>query len=530
MSVILHSAACEAMEVYLTRVEVCFMRGFGGVHLIGNIGEITRAGVERAKAALEARGYVLPQKRITISVSPGHERINSSHLDLAMAMALFVLLQENKGLVVDMSRWVFAAELGLDGRLRSIKNAVSFGVAAIEAGMEGMIVAEDNQPELNALQNLEHQRDKPITILPFRYLEEVISWAESGFYRPLIPMEPQAVSVLPAAGFECFDDMILSSELTLLAKIVAVGRHSLMMYGSPGTGKSMFSARLNSIFPSLDPLTHLDALKIHSSYASQVDTNLILGIPSYRCPHHQASAAAILGIPETPGEISLAHGGILFLDEFAEFRRDLIESLREPLETGYVRVSRAKRKVSWVAKPILIAACNLCPCGWFGSQLRECNCSTLHILNYRRKLSGPILDRIDLHVNMPENTQKRSHIFNQKREESQTETLRSEVAQSYLFGTKRNRHFGALANSSLKAQDMQKASGLEKREFDDLVDTHVPKSLGFRALLRSLRVARTLADLEQRDQMKADDLQKALTFQADFASRARGDFALGMKI
>ncbi len=524
MSVILHSATSEAMEVYLTRVEACFMRGFSGVQLIGNIGESCRAGVERAKAALEGLGHPLPQKKITLSLSPTYEKVNTSHFDLAMALALFILLQ-TKEPAIDLSRWILCAELGLDGRLRGVKNVVSFGVAALEGEMEGVIISEDNLPELNALQNLEIIRGRPLKVLAFRELVQITDWLESGILpRPTKPALKEAS--LPIA--DCFDDMLLTPELEELALTVAIGRHSLMMYGSPGTGKSMFSSRLISIFPVLDARTHLEALKIHSCYASPVDSNLIAGLAAYRSPHHQASVAAVLGIPETPGEISLAHGGVLFLDEFPEFRRDLIESLREPLETGVVRVSRAKKKVAWIARPILVAACNLCPCGWFGSRIKDCTCPTLKIINYRRKMSGPILDRIDLHINMEENNKNRAMIFHKQTQESRTKRMQNKVLAGLDFSKKRNECLHVRANADLKAQDLQQASGLNSATFDALVEKVMPKNLSHRSLIRTLRVARTFADLALCEVISAEDMQKALGYQADFAARARGDYAIGL--
>jgi magnesium chelatase family protein len=279
---------------------------------------------------------------------------------------------------------------------------------------------------------------------------------------------------------------------------------------------------------------HLEALKIHSSHVQSLPPDLLAGVPPFRAPHHQASAAAVMGLPDTPGELSLAHGGILFLDEFPEFRRDLIEALREPLETGRVSISRARRKIVWNCEITLIAACNSCPCGWLGSKRRKCVCPTPKILAYRRRLSGPILDRIDLHVNMMEDMQSRSDLFLQlqgmkdSKHLSQTEDLGEQVFRARQFARERNRAFGLCYNRDLQADHLIAASGLASSTFQALVDTVIPSSSGKRSVIRSLRVARTLADLDERAAIEKEDLQQACKWLADACAKERGDKAYGL--
>jgi Predicted ATPase with chaperone activity len=243
--------------------------------------------------------------------------------------------------------------------------------------------------------------------------------------------------------------MTLSPELEKLALTVAVGGHSLLLTGSPGTGKSMFLSRIISILPDMSAKTQLEALRIHSSSSQKISQELLLGRPPLRIPHHQGTVAAILGIPEQAGELSLAHGGVLFLDELAEYRRDLLEGLREPLESGQVRVVRARAKTVWKAKMILLAASNLCPCGWFGSQKKSCRCRLQNILNYRRKLSGPILDRIDLHVNLFEQTREEEFFLRSKKNKnaSISESLAKKVATAKNFSKQRNKRWKVINNS-----------------------------------------------------------------------------------
>lgn len=213
------------------------------------------------------------------------------------------------------------------------------------------------------------------------------------------------------------------------------------------------------------------------------------------------------------------------MDEFPEFRRDLLESLREPLETGEIRVSRANRKVTWRGQVLLIAACNNCPCGWDGSRLKHCTCDTSRIFAYQNKMSGPILDRIDLHINMPERTSSGGEMLLQLTSHEQNDTtaiLRRKIMQARQFQIARNHQFGISFNRDLQAKDIITASGLPAAEFAKMIDSHLPKGLGNRTMLRSLRVARTLADIDLSEKIREADIKQAQFWQKDQAALDRG--------
>jgi magnesium chelatase family protein len=293
----------------------------------------------------------------------------------------------------------------------------------------------------------------------------------------------------------------------------------------------MLAARLASILPPLPKPEHIEALQIYSSFMERLPPALLAARPPYRAPHHQASATAILGTPECPGELALAHGGVLFLDELPEFRRDLLEALREPLETGEVRVSRAKRKSIWKARTLLVAACNNCPCGWSGSATRLCPCSRGKLTSYGARLSGPLLDRIDLHVNMPERPGTSAELLMRLAGRSPaagpTARMREQVRAARAFAAVRNRRFGVEVNRDLPAHLLVAASGLTPDRFADLVGSAVPASASSRAVSRCLRVARTIADLGGRDAVSEADLAQAWSWQAEGAAVARGEILPG---
>ncbi len=536
-AVLVYSALCDAMESSLVAVEAVFVRGFSGLALIGNATEVSRNGVERARSALERLGITVPDRKIVVSLSPAELKKDGSQFDLAFALCIAQLLTKSPPAIAG-HRWLFAAELSLNGNLRPVRNIASFALTAITSGLEGIVIAHDNLPEVREVLRVGKSSLREITVLSFATLGEIWHWLLSGISLPAYQdkghsshyrqQQQQGREALSPQGLN-FDDMELSPELELAATVLAAGLHSMLLYGAPGTGKSMFANRVTSIFPLMDEATHLEALRIHSAVAENLAPSLLAGQPPLRSPHHQCSAPALMGVPEVPGEISLAHGGVLFLDEFPEFRRDLIEALREPLEIGSVRVSRAKRKVVWKAEVTLVAACNLCPCGWFGSELRHCTCPLQKILSYRRKISGPILDRLDLHINTPEQEGQKSRLFSALLSSpGPSKRMREVVLQARERSRKRNQGFGVLYNRDLAAKHLLSASGLAESVFMSWVDALFPRSSSNRGTVKALKVARSIADIAGREVLHRADIEQAVKWQAHSAAQARGEQALGL--
>ena len=328
-----------------------------------------------------------------------------------------------------------------------------------------------------------------------------------------------------------FNDMALDNKMERVALCLAVGRHSLLLQGPPGTGKSMFASRISSILPPLETEEHLQALNINSSHAVNIDEQLLAGFPPFRSPHHSASPQGILGTTDQPGDISLAHGGVLFLDEMPEFRRDIIEALREPMETGVIHISRAKTKVKWHARLILVAAANNCPCGYWGSTKKKCSCAINRILAYRRKLSGPIMDRIDMHVNVTETRNDPAmllDLMDDGAKRDQTKQIQARVDECLLFATSRNKQLGLQFNNTIPAKYLLQVSKLSAKQFQSLLQQQFLRTLSKRSLLKTLRVARTLADLDLCAEITLPHLREAYSWQAEAAGKERGDDALGL--
>lgn len=522
-----HTASSQGMTTSLVRVECGYGRGFSGLQLLGNTSEICKDGKERAKTALENIGFTIPTRKIIVSFTPGDLKKDGTHLDLPLAVCLAALTGQ-KSPHTDIKDWLFAAELSLDGSLIPVRGAIGFTIAAASHRLKGVVLAADNLNDVSPLMESKTTALNGLRILGFRHLSELFDW----MLNQRLPNQKQPIYSPQPDHQEnpTFDDMVLTDDQKALACTVAAGRHSLLLRGTPGSGKSMFASRLPSILPKMTESTHLESLEIHSTFVAKIPRSLVEATPPFRSPHHSASSSAILGTPSAPGELSLSHGGILFLDELPEFRRDLLESLREPLETGEVSVSRAQAKLTWKSKAILIAACNNCPCGWFGSDKKTCRCPISKIQSYQQKLSGPLLDRIDIHSNVTEPEQSSSlfHQLSRTANSSQTDQLSRRVRAARTQAVNRNKRYGHECNSELKAKDLQSASGLSEDRFLKLIQKVCSKKLSRRSIVKTVRVARTLADLDGEKEISETHLNRAYKWQAESAADQRGDFAYGI--
>jgi magnesium chelatase family protein len=500
------------MNVHIVDLETAYTRGFSGSQLIGNVSEICRDGKERVTTALESLGVKIPNKRLIISLTPAELRKEGSHLDLPMAVSMSLLCSEQVA-VVDVDGWLFAAEIGLLGDLKPVRGIVSFAVKAVRCGLKGLVVARGNLRELDALARCDSELMGSLPILTFDHLGEVLNWVFQGEEPRRIHFDKASPTEVAAA--KNFDDMILTRDQELAAMACAAGCHNIVLHGTPGTGKSMFAERLTSIFPRMERREHLEAMQIHSLYANTMNKELLAGIPPFRSPHHSASTAALLGGMEEPGELSLAHGGILFLDEMIEFKRDFLEALRVPLESGEVWISRAKSKVKWHCRILMVGATNNCPCGWSGSKSRRCFCSNKVIQQYHNKISGPILDRTDIKLAFDRVQYSMEDFFGQiSLSSDRTARMSNQVKAAREQAERRNLQWSVTFNRDLPSKDLLTACRLEEKAFLKILRKYTRSTPSQRSVIRALRVARTLADLDDRDAVQEADLATAFGWQS----------------
>ncbi|MBC7661525.1 MAG: YifB family Mg chelatase-like AAA ATPase [Chitinophagaceae bacterium] len=502
MQSLTRTATVDGTEAILVTIESTTTSGFAGLQLVGNISDLCRDGKERAKTVLENLGYKMGHKRILINFSPADSRKEGNHFDLPIAISLAVLLS-TKEAVENTKDWLFAAEIGLDGSLRPSRGIIPLILAAMKEGLNGVVISAENAKEVEALQQVTSLHGRAFRFLCFDGLEDVLKWLFEG-------MAPS--SALPDVRIDDvekpddFDDMFLTPDLQRLALCFAIGRHSLLLRGSPGCGKSMFAQRLPCLLPAVLSDIHIDCLRIHSLVTDRIPDSILRGEPPFRSPHHTCSPQALLGTADQPGELSLAHGGILFLDELPEFRRDLLEALREPLETGYLNISRAHKKLRWHSRVQLIAACNNCPCGYMDSKRRLCLCSTQQRLNYNARLSGPLLERIDIHYRMPElkPSQFSKSIL------KQTHRLLETVETSRHFMYKR---WGSQTdNASVTLDQIFESSLIDNNRRQNIMEDLEKLQVSSRSTLRLMRLARTLADIDRSEGIGFEHIREAAAF------------------
>ncbi|MDH4111836.1 MAG: YifB family Mg chelatase-like AAA ATPase [Actinomycetota bacterium] len=483
---------------HLVTVEVHVGRGLPSLTLTGLPGTAVRDASERIRPAVESQRLEWPLRRVVVNLAPGTLRKEGPGLDLPVATG--VLAATAQVPTTMLTRYAMAGELSLKGELMPTPGILSVAIAAARAGLEGVIV-----PAVNAL---EAAQVEGVHVVAASTLVDVVGFLRGSWQPPSI--DEVTIDVEPSNDVD-FSDVRGQLQARRAIEVAAAGGHNVLMVGAPGAGKTMLARRMTTILPSLARDEALEATQLHSVAGLLAGRGVLRARP-FRSPHHSISITGLLGGGSAylrPGEVSLAHHGVLFLDEFTEFRRDAIEGLRQPLEDGRVVVSRAVGSAEFPARFTLVAAANPCPCGFEGDPRRHCRCRSDRIDQYRQKLSGPLLDRIDLRLRVPRLTKQ--ELMGGGHGESST-AMRARVQAARDRQRVRWAEVGASCNAHLPGPAARRLVRLTS-EAEQLLGGAVDQlSLTGRGFDRAIKVARTIADLADADIVGPDHVAEALSY------------------
>lgn len=496
---VVYSRTNIGINALLVTIETHISPGLPRFNIVGLPDTAIKESKERVRSAILTAGFTFPSQRLTVNLAPADLPKDGGKFDLAIAIG--ILAASGQLPVQPLIDYEFTAELALNGDLRAVTGILPVAVASAAAKRQ-LIVASANAEEA-AL-------PKQAQVLPAAHLLDVAAHLHQT--KPL-PIQPATKTNNTNANHLDLTDIIGQETAKRALLIAAAGQHSLLLYGPPGTGKTMLASRLPTLLPELNEAQMLAVAAIRSISQSIPITQQWLVRP-FRAPHHTASSVALVGggNPPKPGEISLAHHGVLFLDELPEFSRHVLEALREPLESGIVTISRATRQAQFPARFQLIAAMNPCPCGYHGDPDQDCHCTHEQIARYHQRLSGPLLDRIDLYVPVA-----RVPTRQLQRKPSIT-TTSAEFRKRVQHAREQQAKRSLTTNALLSTKEIEQYCPLTDTDHEFLISTLEQLKLSMRAYHRILRVARTIADLELSDTIERQHLLESLGFR-QFALR-----------
>ena len=498
------SFGVSGVNGFPVRIEVFGISGIPGIEIIGLPDASVRESKDRVNAAIINSGREMKARRITVNLAPADVRKEGPSYDLPIAVGVMIVsgsLTVREG--IDLSETAMFGELSLDGSVRPINGALPMVISAKEHGIRAVILPEQNAREVACIQD--------VTILPVSHLRQVIGYLEGSC--DLAPQEQISFDRLRKEAVIATDISMIRGQkgARRAVEVAAAGGHNMLMIGVPGSGKTMLARCIPGILPPLSLEEALETTRIHSISGKLSPGSGLMVTRPFCAPHHNASVASLIGGGQDalPGEVSLAHNGVLFLDELPEFSRSALEALRQPIEDGVVSVSRVRRQAHYQSSFMLVAAMNPCPCGYFGSRRRTCRCTPPEIRKYLDKISGPLLDRIDLQIEVD------SVPVSEIRESAPAESS-ADVAERVQFARdiqlKRYRGTGKHCNAQLSNSEVKQYCLLEP-DASHLLDMAIDSlKLSMRAFTRILKVGRTIADLAGEKRISSAHVAEAIQY------------------
>ena len=500
---IIKSMGLNGLEGYLVDVQVDVSAGLPAWEIVGLPDASVKEAKERVKTAIKNSGFDFQSKRIVVNLAPANTKKEGSIYDLPIAIGILDAMENIQN--NNLEKCLFLGELSLDGSLNKINGVLPMCIEAANLGIKTIILPEQNSAEASIVSNVD--------IIPAKNLVDVVA-----FINKAIKIEPVKTDVNKFLNSEHksiydFSEVKGQENVKRALEVAAAGGHNCLLIGNPGSGKTMISRRVPTILPDLTFEEALEITKIHSVAGVLPNNMPIINTRPFRAPHHTVSGVSLAGggkIPK-PGEISLAHYGILFLDELPEFNKHTLEVLRGPLEDREVTISRVNGTHTYPANFMLIASMNPCPCGYYGSKTKECTCSPQAISNYMGKISGPLLDRIDICVEVNDVEYNK---LNEHGPIESSEIVRKRVNMARKIQTERYKKYSIFSNSELTPKLMEhfcfldeKCQGILKNAFEKL-------KLSARAYGRILKLARTIADLDNKDKIEVNNIAEAIQYRS----------------